>query len=262
MDLQLSGRKALVLGASSGLGRGVAEALAAEGVHIVLAARASDRLTEAAMAIASQHGVQTATLPVDLSNSASVEEFVQAIRTQHPDISILVNNTGGPSPSGVEGISVDTWKQQFETMVLSLFRITDAVLPGMKERQWGRILTIASAVVVEPNIRLGVSVTLRSALAGWSKTLATEVAPYGVTVNMLLPGHITTDRTHFLAEAEARKTGKTPEAVQAEKARNIPAGRYGTVEEFGATAAFLSSTAAAYITGSMIRIDGGALKSI
>ncbi len=116
--------------------------------------------------------------------------------------------------------------------------------------------------MVEPNIRLGVSVTLRSALAGWSKTLATEVAPYGVTVNMLLPGHITTDRTHFLAEAEARKTGKTSEDIQAEKARNIPAGRYGTVEEFGATAAFLSSTAAAYITGSMIRIDGGALKSI
>lgn len=263
MDLKLNGRTALVLGGSKGIGRGIAEALAAEGVAVALVARNADQVRAAADAIAAAHGTAAFGFSADLANWTSIERAIDAARSAlGGDPDILVNNSGGPPPSGVAGIDPGLWSAQFDAMVLSLIRIADAVLPGMRTRQWGRILTVASSLVVEPSPMIGVSAALRSTLVGWSKVLASEVAADGITVNMLLPGLIATDRTAFLDRMAAEKTGRTVAEVEAQRTAAIPVGRYGTPAEFGAVAAFLASDAAAYVTGSMIRIDGGAMRSV
>jgi len=263
MDLGLKGKTALVLGGGRGLGFGVAQALAAEGVNLALLSRSQTTLQGAADTLQREHGVTAVTVAADLANW---EEMAAAITQAEQQLGgtfdILLNNSGGPSPSGVQGLAPALWTAQFDAMVLSLIRTADRVLPGMRARGWGRILTIASTTVVEPNPALAVSNTLRSALVGWSKTLASEVAKEGITVNMLLPGRIATDRTQQLDKLAAEKSGKSADTIMAEKAAGIPAGRYGSVAEFGAAAAFLASVQASYITGSMLRIDGGALHSV
>jgi 3-oxoacyl-[acyl-carrier protein] reductase len=263
MDLEIAGRTALVFGGSKGLGRGVAEALAAEGVHLALIARGRPALDEAARAMAERFGVPVHSFSADLGNHDAVLAAVKdAERALGDRIDILINNTGGPPPSGVAGVDPAVWAAQFHQMVLSVIRSTDAVLPGMRRRGWGRILTVASTTVVEPNPALGLSNTLRSALAGWSKTLSAEVGSDGITVNLLLPGRIETDRTRFLDETAAAGRGVATAEIKATHTANIAAGRYGTPEEFGAVAAFLASERASDVTGSMIRVDGGALRSI
>ena len=146
--------------------------------------------------------------------------------------------------------------------MLSVFRLTDRVLPGMKAAGWGRVLNVASVSVVEPIGTLGVSNTLRASVAAWAKTLASEVAPHGITVNTLLPGRIDTPRIQRLDQATADRAGVTAEEARAESVKSIPVGRVGTPEEFGAVAAFLASPLAAYITGSMIRLDGGSVRAV
>jgi len=263
MDLGLRDRTALVFGGSKGLGRGIAESLAAEGVALVLVARDAGALQQAAGEISARHGVAVAGFSADVADPDAVLQAIdRAEAALGGRIDILVNNTGGPPPSGVAGIAPEVWTAQFNAMLLSIFRITDRVLPNMRAAGWGRVLTVASSVVVEPSPALGVSNTLRSALVGWSKTLAGEVAGDGVTVNLLLPGMIATDRTAFLDRSAAERQGVTPEVMREGRSRTIPLGRYGTPEEFGAVAAFLASRQAAYVTGSMIRIDGGALRSV
>jgi len=263
MDFGLKGKTALVFGGSKGLGRGSAEALAAEGVDVALIARDPASLEATAAEIARKHGIRAKGLAGDLTDRDAVAHAVDAAEAfLGGKIDILVNNTGGPPPSGVVGLPPSHWQSQFQTMVLSVLTVTDRVLPGMRQRRWGRILTIASSVVVQPNTQLGVSATLRSALVGWSKTLAAEVAADGITVNMLLPGLIATNRTTTLDEEDARHSGKSVAEIEAESFRQIPVGRYGRPEEFGAVAAFLASVPAAYLTGGMIRVDGGLIKSI
>lgn len=263
MDLGIKGKTALVLGGGRGLGLGVAKALAAEGVNLALLSRNEAALRAAADTLQREHGVTAVAVTADLANWEAMEAAIaQAEQQLGGNIDILLNNSGGPTPSGVHGVAPGVWSAQFDAMVLSLIRTADRVLPGMRGKGWGRILTIASTTVVEPNPVLAVSNTLRSALVGWSKTLAGEVARDGITVNMLLPGRIATDRTQQLDQLAAEKAGKSADAVMAEKAAGIPVGRYGSVEEFGAAAAFLASVQASYITGSMLRIDGGALHSV
>jgi 3-oxoacyl-[acyl-carrier protein] reductase len=147
-------------------------------------------------------------------------------------------------------------------MVTAIIRITGHFLPGMRERKWGRILSVASSGVVQPIPNLGLSNTVRSALIGWSKTLSSEVAADGVTVNVVVPGRIQTERVNEIDEHAAKRTNVSVDEIARESRKSIPAGRYGTVEEFGAVAAFLSSTAASYVTGSIIRVDGGLIRSI
>ena len=263
MDLGIRGRTALVFGGSKGLGRGCADALAAEGVAVALIARGQEALDRAAGEIAARHGGAVHAFAADLADHdavlAAVDRAEQALGGR---VDVLVNNTGGPPPTGAAGVDPALWLAQFQTMVLSVFRVTDRLLPAMRARHWGRVLTIASTTVIEPIPTLGMSNTLRSALVGWSKTLAGEVARDGVTVNMVLPGRIATDRTAFLDGATAARQGKGADAVQAERAAEIPVGRYGTTDEFGAVAAFLASERAAFVTGSMIRVDGGAVRAV
>jgi len=263
MDLNIAGKTALVLGGSKGLGLGVATGLAEEGVSVALVARDAATVEAAARDIHARFGVPAFGLSADLADPSATATAVDAAnRALGGKIDILINNTGGPPPSGAAGLDPELWRQQFQSLVLSVIGVTDQVLPGMRARGWGRVLTIASTVVVEPNPALALSNALRSTLVGWSKTLASEVAGDGVTVNILLPGQIATDRTAFLDESTAARLGSTADAVKAAKLKAIPAGRYGTPEEFGKVAAFMASEAAAYMTGGMLRIDGGVLRSV
>jgi len=261
MDLQLKGKTALILGGSKGLGRGVADALAAEGVAVAIVARGQEALDRAVSEIASR-GANAVGFAADLADWPSLEAAANAARKQLGPIDILLNNSGGPPPSGVAGVPVKVWEDQFHAMVLPLFRITDLLIGDMRARKWGRIINVASTSVVEPLAAIGVSNTLRSAIIGWAKTLATETARDGITVNTLLPGAIKTDRIVQISTAAAERQKISVEDAMQRTAQAIPVGRLGTPAEFGAVAAFLASPLASYVTGSMIRIDGGSLRSV
>ena len=262
MDLGIKGKRALVLASSRGLGLGIATALAREGANVVLCGRSGDRLAANCDAINKEGHGRADWVWADLADPDFVEAIVAAVKDKLDGLDILVNNTGGPTPGTSEEMTVDKLEIYFQSMVLRVITLTNAFLPAMKEQGWGRILTVASSGVIEPIPNLALSNTLRPALAGWSKTLATEVARYGVTSNMLLPGSILTDRLDQLDSAAAKRTGKTMEEIRAQSERAIPVGRYGKVEEFAATAAFLCSQPASYVTGSIIRCDGGAAHSV
>lgn len=250
MDFMISGKTALVLGASRGLGAAIAKGLAAEGVKVFAAARN----------VAAMEKTDNITpLTVDLSDDASVAAMIATV-TAAGGVDILVNNSGGPKAGPAAGQSKDSWANAFDSMATSIFTVTDAMLEGMIARKWGRIITIGSSGVVQPIPNLALSNGIRAAVSGWSKTLAAEVARHGITVNMILPGRIDTDRVRELDAGKAEKTSKTIEAVQEASRAEIPAGRYGTPDEFAAVAVFLASAQASYVTGSAIRVDGGMIK--
>ncbi|QRM54778.1 SDR family oxidoreductase [Sinorhizobium sp. BG8] len=262
MDLGIKGKRALVLASSRGLGRGIAVALAREGADVLLCGRDAETLAANCAAINAEGGGRANFIQADLFSSEFHETVVSATRERFGGLDILVNNSGGPIPGTTEEMTAEKLQTYFNAMVLSLIGLANAFLPGMKEQRWGRILTVASSGVIEPIPGIALSNTLRPALAGWSKTLASEVASDGITSNLLLPGSILTDRLTSLDEAAARNSGKPVEEIRARSEKAIPAGRYGTVEEFAAVAAFLCSERASYVTGSLIRCDGGAARSV
>lgn len=262
MDLGIKGKRALVLASSRGLGLGVATALVGEGVDVVITGRHAERLQAAADQLSASGPGRAIALPLDFAAPDAIEVLARESVARLGGIDILVNNTGGPPPGPITAVTAETWTQQFETMVRRVITLTGELLPAMRERGWGRVLTLASTSVVEPIPNLGISNTLRSALVGWSKTLASEIGQSGVTVNMLLPGRILTERIGELDRANAERSGRTVEAIAEASRASIPLGRYGTVEEFGAIAAFLVSERASYVTGSIVRCDGGAVRSV
>lgn len=261
MDLGIQDRIALVLGAGGGLGSAIAMRLAENGAKVALADINEAALSNTKGAIASAGGIAES-FPWDLADTGRIGEQIASVEEKLGPISILVNNTGGPPPTPVSGQSPEIWRKNFEMMVLSVIAITDAVLPGMRSRKWGRIVTSTSSGVVAPIPNLGISNTLRLSLVGWSKTLAREVAGDGITSNIILPGRIATDRIRFLDEAKAKREGRTLEDVGNESTKSIPMGRYGRPEEYADAVAFLASERASYITGSAIRVDGGLLANI
>jgi len=260
MDLGLKGKRALVLSSSRGLGLGVAQSLAAEGAEVMMTARSSERLDSAAQAINAAGPGRAHTFVGDLAGN--LEALHAAAMQAMGGIDILVANTGGPPARTALNVKPEEWLPQFEAMVLPVFKLAGLVLPGMRERGWGRVLTIASSGVVQPIPNLVISNALRSSIVGWSKTLANEVARDGITVNLVLPGRIHTDRVDELDAANAKAQGKGVDDIAAAARASIPAGRYGRVEEFADTVCFLASERASYITGSLIRVDGGAVRSI
>jgi 3-oxoacyl-[acyl-carrier protein] reductase len=261
MDLGISGKTAIVLGASSGLGRAMAIGLAQEGVNVAIAARSEKGLADTATAVEAT-GANALPLAWDLADLSRINDHVKAVEDRFGCVDILINNTGGPPPTTAAGQDVGLWSAQFQAMVASVIAITDRVLPGMRLRKWGRIITSTSSGVVAPIPNLAISNTLRAALVGWSKTLAREIAADGITANIIVPGRISTGRIRFLDEKAAERQGKTVEEITASVTAAIPAGRLGEPEEYAAVATFLASCQASYVTGSVIRVDGGAIPSI
>jgi 3-oxoacyl-[acyl-carrier protein] reductase len=262
MDLGIKGKRALVLASSRGLGHGIAVALAREGANVLLCGRSGETLEANCKAINAEGNGKADWIWADLFDDKFVESVTAAAKVKLGGVDILVNNTGGPTPGTTEDMTPEKLESYFISMVLRVITLTNALLPVMKEQGWGRILTVASSGVIEPIGNLALSNTLRPALAGWSKTLATEVGRYGITTNLLLPGSILTGRLDDLDGATAKRTGKSMDEIRASKEALIPVGRYGTVEEFAATAAFLCSQQASYVTGSLVRCDGGGARSV
>ena len=257
MDLGLAGKHALVLGASRGLGAAVARALALEGALVTAAARSVDTTRLWIAELPADVAARITPVALDIGDRAQIKQVVSSIAA----VDVLINNGGGPPPGGAADHTPEVWLEQFEAMAANLFYLTQLVLPGMKQRQWGRIITISSSGVVQPIPNLALSNGIRAAVMGWSKSLAAEVASMGITVNMMLPGRIHTDRVNQLDAVAAKKQNKSSEEVAKASAASIPTGRYGRPEEFADTVAFLASTKASYITGASIRVDGGMIRS-
>ena len=262
MDLGIGGKRALVLASSQGLGLGIARALCMEGATVLICGRVEDKLAAAAAELTAVGPGRADYTVVDLSEGDAAARLYSAAKDKLGGVDILVNNTGGPPPGTVEIPDMELWRSQIDTMLLRIIEITNLCLVDMKEAGWGRVLTIASSGVVQPIPNLAMSNTIRSSLVGWSKSLSNEVAAAGITVNMLLPGRIRTERLKQLDEAAARRLGRPVEEVSASEQAGIPAGRYGTVEEFGSVGAFLVSEPARYMTGGLIRCDGGSIRGV
>ena len=257
MDLGLRGRTAVVAASTGGLGEAVARALAAEGASVVVCGRRGERARQLAAELPSAVGVE-----VDLTDERGPSALVEAATSTFGPVDIAVLNGPGPKPGTAAGLTADDVEAALASLVQAQHRLVSLVLPGMRERGWGRLLAIGSSGVVSPLPGLAASNLGRAALAGYLKTLAGEVAADGVTVNLLLPGRVATDRVAALDEAAAGRTGRSVEQVQAESRSRIPAGRYGRPEEFGAVGAFLCSEAAGYVTGVALRCDGGLVSGL
>jgi 3-oxoacyl-[acyl-carrier protein] reductase len=255
VDTGLTGRTAIVPGSTSGLGLAVARSLAAEGASVVLAGRRGAIARDRAAELPSAVGVEA-----DLLGPAGVDEVIRAARALGDGtVDILVLNGGGPPPGTAVDLDTEAVDQAVARLLRPHVQLVSAFLPGMRERGWGRVVAIGSSGVQEPIPGLAASNVGRAALAGYLKTLAAEVAADGVTVNMVLPGRIDTDRVTQLDQGAAERTGTPLDEVRRSSEARIPIGRYGRPEEFAAVVTFLASAAAAYVTGEQVRCDGGAV---
>lgn len=257
MDLGLKGRVALVAAASQGLGRASAAALAAEGARVAILSRRQSEIEQTAREIGAEVGIVC-----DLASSESIAHAVLTAQQKLGDISILVNNCGGPPGGTFDSITETQWFASFEQVFLSALRLTRAVLPGMRTAKWGRVINIVSTSVEQPIPGLIVSNAFRPALAGWAKTLAAEVASDNILVTCVAPGRIETARTQTMDSAAAEKTGRPLEEIRKERSATVPLARYGKPEEFGTMVAYLASDRASYLTGSLVRVDGGLVSAI
>jgi 3-oxoacyl-[acyl-carrier protein] reductase len=245
MDLGIEGKVALVTGASKGLGLGVAKALANEGATVAVASRSEERIRQSADQIGAHPFVH------DTANADSAQALIDGVQNELGPVDILVTNSGGP-PASPDPLSFtrEQWRSAYEMLLIGALALVEAALPGMRERGWGRVLSLSSSVVREPSPVLVLSAAHRAGLLAALKTIARQVAPDGVTINTLLPGLIATDRVKELG------------ADSPDRLASLPAGRLGTTEEFGAAAAFLCSKQAGYITATTLLVDGGAVRAI
>jgi 3-oxoacyl-[acyl-carrier protein] reductase len=258
VDLGLTGKSAIVAAASSGLGRAVARALAAEGANVVMFARRADAIEAAAREIqATAPGARVIPLTADVTRLADLERVVTTALEQLGTVHVLYHNSGGPRPGTFDTLTDQDWGQAFELLLLPAIQLTRLCLPAMRRQHWGRVIVGTSVSVKQPLPTLMLSNSLRSAVTAWTKTLSDQVADDNITVNALAPGSIDTDRIRQINADVAQRTGRSAEEVEHQALQSIPMRRYGTPAEFGAAAAFLASEQAAYITGVTLLMDGG-----
>jgi len=262
MDLKLKGKAALVCGSSQGIGRAIADALAAEGADVAINSRSPDKLVLVREEIVRATGARVTAIPGDLTDPDAIDDVVDAARAAFGKLDILVTNTGGPPSGPFEDHNAKVWRHAIAQNLESVVNLVREALPGMKQQQWGRIINVTSISVKQPVAGLILSNSIRAAVTGFAKTIANEAAPFGVTVNNILPGYTRTERLQDLADAVAGRTGGKPGDVYESWVKEIPAGRLGTPEELGALAAFLASEQASYITGQSIAVDGGWIKGL
>ncbi|MBO0360902.1 SDR family oxidoreductase [Hymenobacter sp. BT186] len=258
MDNNFTSQRALVGGSTQGIGRAVAEELAQRGATITLLARDEVKLREVAAALPTPAGQHHTYLVADFTAPETLSQRLHEYLTTQPEgFHILVNNTGGPAGGPILEASVDAFRAAFEQHLVCNHLLVQAVVPAMQARQHGRIINIISTSVKQPLPGLGVSNTIRGAVANWAKTLATELGPHGITVNNVLPGATVTQRHTSLIEKKVAQTGQTVEEIEAAMLKTIPAHRFGQATEVAAAVAFLASEAAGYINGINVPVDGG-----
>ena len=262
MDFGIRGKVAVVSASSKGLGRAIAEELAVEGANLVMCARGEDALRQTAESIRKKAGTTVLEVAADVSEPAGIDRVAKSALDKFGKVDILVTNSGGPPSGAFESFTAESWESATRLLLFSAVGLARAVLPGMKERRWGRILNVTSIAVKQPIDGLMLSNSLRAAVTGFARSLANEVARFNVTVNNLMPGYTRTDRVEELARATSAKTGASLGDAYAKWEREIPMGRLGEPREFAALAAFLASERASYITGSSIAVDGGWIRSL
>jgi 3-oxoacyl-[acyl-carrier protein] reductase len=258
MNLNLERKTAIVCGSTQGLGWASAAELALLGCNVVLFARNEENLKKALANLATSKGQQHACLVADFNDTEKVKTVIDGY-VKNNTVHILINNTGGPAAGPALSATPEEFIAAFHNHLINNHNLTQAVVTGMKVAGFGRIINIISTSVKMPLAGLGVSNTIRGAVAAWAKTLATELGSFGITVNNVLPGFIKTSRADYVITTKASNTNKTPVQVLAELEAAIPAGRIGKPEEFGAAVAFLCSPAASYINGINLPVDGGRL---
>lgn len=261
MDLGLKGKVAMAAASSQGIGRAVAEALAAEGADLVICARSSGPLKKAREEL-ERHGGRVLDVPVNLTDPQGVERLVAEARDTFGQVDVLVTNTGGPPAGPFEEHTPEAWEGAVRQNLFSVINLVREVLPGMRERKWGRIINITSIAVKQPSDNLILSNAVRAAVTGFARTLATETAADGITVNNVMPGFTRTERLTELAEKRAQIKGCAPQDIWDLWHREIPIGRVGEPEELAALVAFLASEQASYITAQSVAVDGGWIKSL
>lgn len=262
MDLRFQGKVAMVAGASRGMGYAVARSLAAEGAKVSIAARNAAALKEAGDRIGAETGAEVLVYSADLHLAGAIDHWAAATVERFGGVDRLFANTGGPASGSALSFDDNAWKEAHELLVLSSIRLARAVVPSMKSRGGGSILFNTSTSIREPIVNLALSNVERPAVAALSKTLAVELAPFKIRVNVILPGRIDTDRVRELDTLRAAKEGVTPAEQKARTERTIALGRYGSMEEFANAAVFLLSDAASYITGASLLVDGGLVKGV
>ncbi len=262
MNLNLTNKKALVCGSSQGLGFAAADELADLGCTVVLFARNAEKLEEARLKLSTDAGQQHEILVADFTNSKEVENVIANYLQTSTGFDILINNTGGPAAGPILNATTPEFLRAFECHLSCNHILATALLPHMQKMKWGRIINIISTSVKSPLPNLGVSNTIRGAVASWAKTLASEVGPYGITVNNVLPGLTNTSRAEAIINDKAKSQVKTKHEVLAGMVKEIPLGRMAKPEEVGAVIAFLATNAASYITGVSVPVDGGRLSCL
>ncbi len=257
MDLKLTNKVAIILAASKGLGRAIATTLSAEGAKVIIGSRNADELNKTAAEIQQLTGNEVIAIPVDVSKSEDIENFIKQAAAKFGRIDILLNNAGGPPFDKFENFDEQAWQKAFELNLLSVARLSRLALPYLKQSGNGRIINIVSGSIKSVLNNAVLSTSMRMGIVGMAKHMADEFGPYNITVNNVAPGLILTDRIK-----DTVPKGMDPEKGLKEKAKNIPLGRIGKPEELAAVVAFLASEQAAYVSGTTISVDGGASRAI